>query len=145
MCIIAVIHMRQDTMDSPSTLLFQIKPSSGIPIYRQVVEQVNRLVASGSLKAGDEVPSVRRVAGHFAVNPMTISKAYSLLEATGVLERMRGKGMIVASDQAATRSLKKRMELVHPILREAATQANQLDLPKEAVLQAFAGYLEETK
>jgi len=132
-------------MDSPITLLFQIKPSSGIPIYRQVIEQVNRLVASGSLKAGDELPSVRQVAGHFAVNPMTISKAYSLLEAVGVLERVRGKGMVVASDQAATRSLRKRMELVHPILREAATQANQLDLPKEAVLQAFAGYLEETK
>jgi GntR family transcriptional regulator len=132
-------------MDGPITLLFQIKPSSGIPIYRQVIEQVNRLVASGSLKAGDELPSVRQVAGHFAVNPMTISKAYSLLEAVGVLERVRGKGMVVASDQAATRSLRKRMELVHPILREAATQANQLDLPKEAVLQAFAGYLEETK
>jgi len=132
-------------MDSQITLLFQIKPSSGIPIYRQVVDQVNRLVASGALKAGDELPSVRQVAGHFEVNPMTISKAYSLLEAVGVLERLRGKGMIVASDQAATRSLRKRLELVQPILREAAAQANQLGLPKEAILQTIAGYLEETK
>jgi GntR family transcriptional regulator len=131
--------------DSQITLLFQIKPSSGIPIYRQVIEQVNRLIASGSLKAGDELPSVRQVAGYFEVNPMTISKAYSLLEATGVLERVRGKGMIVASDQAATRSMKKRMELVEPILREAAAQASQLGLPKEAVLQIFAGYLDESK
>ena len=132
-------------MDSPITLLFQIKPSSGIPIYRQVIEQVNRLVASGSLKAGDELPSVRQVAGHFEVNPMTISKAYSLLEATGVLERVRGKGMVVASDQSATRSLRKRMDLIEPALREAAAQANQLGLPKEAVLQTLAGYLEESK
>jgi len=132
-------------MESRITLLFQIKPSSGIPIYRQVVDQVNRLVASGALKAGDELPSVRQVAGHFEVNPMTISKAYSLLEAVGVLERLRGKGMIVASDQAATRSLRKRLELVQPILREAAAQANQLGLPKEAILQTIAGYLEETK
>jgi len=132
-------------MESRIKLLFQIKPSSGIPIYRQVVDQVNRLVASGALKAGDELPSVRQVAGHFEVNPMTISKAYSLLEAVGVLERLRGKGMIVASDQAATRSLRKRLELVQPILREAAAQANQLGLPKEAILQTIAGYLEETK
>ena len=132
-------------MHSPITLLFEIKPGSGMPIYRQVVDQVNRLVASGALKPGDELPSVRQVAGHFEVNPMTISKAYSLLEAVGVLERVRGKGMIVAPDQAATRSLKKRMELVQPILREAATQANQLGLPKEAVLHALAGYLEESK
>jgi len=145
MCIIVVIHMGQNTMESPITLLFQIKPSSGIPIYRQVIEQVNRLVASGSLRAGDELPSVRQVAGYFEVNPMTISKAYSLLEAVGVLERVRGKGMIVASAQSATRSLKKRMELIEPILREAAAQANQLGLPKEAVLQTLAAYLEESK
>jgi GntR family transcriptional regulator len=132
-------------MESQITLLFQIKPSSGVPIYRQVVDQVNRLVASGALKAGDELPSVRQVAGHFEVNPMTISKAYSLLEAVGVLERVRGKGMIVAANQSATPSLKKRLELVQPILREAATQANQLGLPKEAVLHTLAGYLEETK
>ncbi len=109
------------------------------------MEQINRLVASGALQAGDELPSVRQVAGQFAVNPMTISKAYSLLEALGVLERVRGKGMIVASDQSATRSLKKRIDLIQPILREAATQANQLGLPKESVLQALAEYLEESK
>jgi GntR family transcriptional regulator len=125
--------------------LFQIKPSSGVPIYRQLMEQIHRLVASGSLKAGEELPSVRQVAGHYDVNPKTISKAYSLLEALGVLERVRGKGMIVSSDQGATRSVKKRMELVQPILREAATQANQLGLPKDAVLQELAGFLEELK
>jgi 16S rRNA U1498 N3-methylase RsmE len=52
--------------------------------------------------------------------------------------------MIVASDQEATKSLKKRIELIRPILREAATQANQLGLPKETVLQTLAGYLEES-
>ncbi len=132
-------------MDNRIALLFQINPSSGVPIYRQLMEQINRLVASGALQAGDELPSVRQVAGQFAVNPMTISKAYSLLEALGVLERVRGKGMIVASDQSATRSLKKRIDLIQPILREAATQANQLGLPKESVLQALAEYLEESK
>jgi GntR family transcriptional regulator len=90
------------------------------------------------------LPSLRQVAGHFEINPMTISKAYSLLEAMGVLERVRGKAMVVASDQGATKSLKKRIELIRPILLEAASQANQLGLPKETVLQTLAGYLEES-
>jgi GntR family transcriptional regulator len=124
-------------------LLFQIKPSSGVPIYRQLMEQIQRLVASGILKAGDELPSVRQMAGHFEINPMTISKTYSLLEAVGVLERVRGKGMIVASDQGVARSQKKRIELMKPILKEAAAQANQLGLSKETVLQVLAGYMEE--
>ena len=132
-------------MDDQLILLFQIKTSSGVPIYRQIIDQVTRLVASGHLKAGDELPSIRRVAGYFEVNPMTISKAYSLLEAVGVLERLRGKGMIVASYQSSTRSLKKRLELIEPVLREAAIQANQLGIPKESVLQAMAEYLEGSK
>jgi GntR family transcriptional regulator len=107
-------------MGKETALLFQIKPSSGIPIYRQIMDQTIRMVASGHLKAGDELPSLRQVAGHFEINPMTISKAYSLLEAMGVLERVRGKAMVVAS------------------------QANQLGLPKETVLQTLAGYLEES-
>ncbi len=131
-------------MGKQTALLFQIKPSSGIPIYKQIIDQTIRMVASGYLKAGEELPSLRQVAGHFEINPMTISKAYSLLETMGVLERVRGKGMIVASDQEATKSLKKRMELIQPILREAATQAIQLGLPKDTVLQSLAEYLEES-
>ncbi len=131
-------------MGKQVALLFQIKPSSGIPIYKQIIDQTIRMVASGYLKAGDELPSLRRLAGHFEINPMTISKAYSLLEAMGVLERVRGKAMIVASDQGATKSLKKRIELIRPILREAAAQANQLGLPKETILQTLAEYLEES-
>ncbi len=131
-------------MGKQVALLFQIKPSAGIPIYKQIIDQTIRMVASGYLKAGDELPSLRRLAGHFEINPMTISKAYSLLEAMGVLERVRGKAMIVASDQGATKSLKKRIELIRPILREAAAQANQLGLPKETILQTLAEYLEES-
>ena len=118
-------------MDNRISLLFQIKPSSGIPIYKQIIEQINRLVISGYLKPGDELPSVRQVAGYLEVNPMTISKAYSLLEATGVLERIRGKGMIIASNQKTAKNPEKRLELIRPVLIEAATQAKQLALPNK--------------
>ena len=84
-------------MSDNNEIYFQIHPSSGIPIYKQIVDQVERLVASGHLSPGDEIPSVRKVATHFEVNPMTVSKAYSTLEASNILERRRGRGMVAAS------------------------------------------------
>ena len=132
-------------MDNRKTLLFTIKPSSGVPIYRQIIEQITRLVISGYLKPGDELPSVRQVAGELEVNPMTVSKAYSLLEATGVLERVRGIGMIVSTDrEEGDGSMEKRLELIRPVLIEAATQAKQLGLPGKTALEIFTKLLEET-
>ncbi|OYU66678.1 MAG: GntR family transcriptional regulator, partial [Burkholderiales bacterium PBB5] len=58
---------------------FSIQTGSAEPIYRQLVEHVRRRVASGQIRAGDEIPSVRELAQQLAVHPMTISKAYSLL------------------------------------------------------------------
>ena len=84
--------------------MFVLNPQSGVPIYRQILEQVRRMVASGQLAPGAELPSVRDLALKHAVNPMTISKAYSLLEAEGLLERNRGRPMTVAS-QARNSSL----------------------------------------
>ncbi len=133
-------------MDNRKTMLFTIQPSSGVPIYRQIVEQITRLVISGYLQPGDELPSVRQVAGELEVNPMTVSKAYSLLEATGILERVRGKGMIVSSERREGEgSLEKRMELIRPILIEAAAQAKQLGLPGNKILEILDKLLEENK
>ncbi|MFO0791497.1 MAG: GntR family transcriptional regulator, partial [Pirellulales bacterium] len=75
--------------------IFEINPTSGVPIYRQIVDQVHALVAGGHLKEGALLPSVRQVAQSAAVNPMTVSKAYSRLEAEGVVRRARGLGMEV--------------------------------------------------
>jgi GntR family transcriptional regulator len=124
-------------------LLFEIRPGSGIPIYRQIIEQVRRFVASGALREGDEMPSIRQAASHYEINPMTISKAYSLLENKGVLEHVRGGGMRIAAGHAVARTPRKRMDLLRPALREVATQANQLGLSREEVLEALSAYLED--
>ncbi|RYE68391.1 MAG: GntR family transcriptional regulator, partial [Oxalobacteraceae bacterium] len=76
--------------------MFSIIPGSSDPIYRQLVDQVRRLVAGGQLAPGAALPSVRDVAQQLTVNPMTVSKAYGLLELEGVLDRRRGVGMVVA-------------------------------------------------
>jgi len=130
-------------MSPKSSLILQIQPSSGIPIYKQIIDQINRLVISGFLKPGDELPSVRQAAGELEVNPMTISKAYSMLEAAGVLERMRGKGMIIASDQDTSKSIRERLEIIRPILNEAVTQAEQLAIPKNTIIKLLSDLLED--
>jgi GntR family transcriptional regulator len=123
--------------------LFSIATGSSEPIYRQLVEQVRRLAAAGQLKPGDGMPSVREIAQALALNPMTVSKAYGLLEMEGVLARRRGLGMVVADfapAQAADRA-----ELLRPALERAALEARQLELDPDTVLTLFATILKEEK
>ncbi len=75
---------------------FHIDPSSGTPIYRQIADQVRQAVASGVLRPGDRLPSVRELALELAVNPNTIAKAYQELERDGVIETPRGRGSFIA-------------------------------------------------
>ena len=114
-----------------------IEPSSPDPIYRQIVGQVARMVAAGQCPPGTRLPSVREVAAAHAVNPMTVSKAYAQLEAQGLLERQRGKGMVVAAQAPAHRSVEDRLRTLAPALQEVARQAVQLGLERGPVLEAL--------
>lgn len=113
--------------------MFILNPNSGIPIYRQILEQVRRKVASGQLKPGDALPSVREVAMAHAVNPMTISKAYSLLEAEGMLEHNRGKPMTVASQARTQSPLPKRLEQIDSLVEQVVLAGKQLQLSQAEV------------
>ena len=117
--------------------LFSVATGSGEPIYRQLVDQVRRLVAGGQLAAGDELPSVRDAAQTLAVNPMTVSKAYSQLEATGVLERRRGVGMVVAAEHTRAQTKSERVELLRPSLERAAAEAAQLEIDSATAITLF--------
>ena len=75
--------------------LYSLNAVSGTPIYRQIVDQTCQLIASGQLRCGEHLPSVRALAADLGINPMTVSKAYSLLERDGVVARQRGRGMVV--------------------------------------------------
>ena len=122
---------------------FTLQTGSAEPIYRQLVEHVRRRVASGQIKAGDEIPSVRELAQQLAVHPMTISKAYSLLEAEGLLERRRGLAMRVASQHQRAQPAASRIELLRPALARAAAEARQLQLPRHTVIKLFSDILDE--
>ncbi len=115
--------------------MFVLNPQSGIPIYRQILEQARRMVASGQLAPGAELPSVRELAVKHAVNPMTISKAYSLLEAEGLLERNRGMPMTVASQSRSASPLAKRLQQVQPLVEQTVLAAKQLELSEAELVK----------
>ena len=123
--------------------LLIVQPASPEPIYRQIVEQLRRLIAGGQLAAGDALPSVREVAGFHAINPMTVSRAYSLAEAEGLLGRMRGKGMVVASTSRFSQTEARRLALLEPSLQALVRQTRELELPAELVLRRLTTLLGE--
>lgn len=121
--------------------LLTVQPASPEPIYRQIVEQLRRLIAGGQLGTGDALPSVREVAGFHAINPMTVSRAYSLAEAEGLLERQRGKGMVVASASRSSQTEARRLALLEPTLQALMRQTRELELPAELVLRRLTTLL----
>lgn len=123
---------------------FDLQPSSGTPIYRQIVEQVHAQIAGGHLAVGSLLPSVRTVAKQSDVNPMTVSKAYSLLEIEGAVERVRGQGMRVLAPQSES-SLAERMEQLQEYIEPALHRAAQLGLSQENVRSVVERILESTE
>ena len=117
-----------------SKFYFQISASSGVPIYRQIMDQVKIQIAAGRLEAGVFMPSVRQVAEELEINPMTVSKAYSLLEKENVLEFVRGQGMKVRESGTSQKHLENREENILPLLKQVITKTEQLSLqPKQVV------------
>jgi GntR family transcriptional regulator len=123
--------------------MFAIQPTSAEPIYRQIVEQLRRLIAGGQLVAGELLPSVRDVAGFHAINPMTVSRAYGMAETEGLLERLRGKGMAVASTTRNTATQAQRMALLEPQMQALSRHARELELPSDAVMKRLGRLLDE--
>ena len=110
--------------------MYSLSSASGTPIYRQLVDQTSQLVASGRLGVGDLLPSVRSVAAELGVNPMTVSKAYSLLEREGVVARRRGMGMVVA------RNTLDASDAIRPQADALVSAARRLRLTRKGVAEA---------
>jgi GntR family transcriptional regulator len=124
--------------------LFELHPTSGVPIYRQLVDQVRALVAGGQLRPGDLLPSVRQVAQAAEINPMTVSKAYSRLEVEGLVERVRGQGMRVLTPAVVGR-LPDRKEEFAELLAPAIHRARQLGLTDDQIRRVLETLLAESE
>jgi GntR family transcriptional regulator len=121
---------------------FQINTGSPEPIYRQLMDQVRRRVAAGQWTAGEQLPSVRELALDLVVHPMTISKAYSLLETEGLLERRRGLPMVIAASHRAPAADRERIDQLRPTLVRAAAEARELAIPRAQALALFKRLLD---
>src|SRR5476651_2480394 len=115
---------------------FIIDHRSGVPTYRQLMDQIKFQIASGVLTANSELPSTRALSAELSLNPMTISKAYSLLEREGVLDRRRGQTLVVSAVSPAERESNK-LDPLRQHLAAAATMARQLKISREQALKLF--------
>ena len=123
-------------------LHFQIDAHSGVPVYRQMMEQIKYYAASGLLKAGDQLPSIRELAQTLAVNPTTVVKTYTELEHEQVIEMRHGKGAFIA-DGASRLSEREREKILRRLARRLAVEARQMGATQGDVFRVLQEELEE--
>ncbi len=124
-------------------MLFYVDTASGVPIFRQLLSQIKRHIAAGTIKPGDEMPSIRNLSVPLGVNPMTISKAYNLLVHDGVLVRRPGLPLVVA-DLDPTEIRMQRIEQVKESLQPVVQLVRQMDMEKDQAMELFETMLETT-
>jgi len=129
--------------EEKTKVYFRIAASSGVPIYRQLIDQVKTLVATSALAPGTFLPSVRQVAAELAINPMTVSKAYSLLEKENVVEFVRGQGMKIRGTAVSQEDLSQRQGQMVPLLKEVIVRASQLSLRPGKVMKMLESLWKE--
>ena len=88
-------------------MLFRPNPSSGVPIYLQLMEQVKHGIETGALRPGDQLPGIRPLAEELVINPNTVAKAYRELEHEGVIELRHGAGAFVSTSPRAKKTTEK--------------------------------------
>lgn len=113
-------------------MMIEIETRSGIPIFRQIVAQIRHQILSNQLHGGDQLTSVRELSAKLDVNPMTVSKAYSILEMEGLIERKRGLGLFV-SVLEENHSKDSRCALLSEPIRKLVLMAVQLGLSEKDV------------
>lgn len=114
-------------------LHLQIDERSGVPVYRQMMDQMKYYVAGGTLRPGDQLPSIRELASALTVNPTTVVKAYTELERDGVIEMRHGKGAFVSTKARAITRLEQEQTLRRSA-KQLAVEATQLQVAPPKVI-----------
>ncbi len=124
-------------------MVLSIDPKSGVPFYRQIIEQVKFAIASGDLKAGDRLPTVRQLAVDLSVNPNTVIRAYRELEIESLLDTQQGSGTFVSENRPKIDALE-RQRMLDQILTELLARASGYGLTLDEVLEGLRQRKEES-
>ena len=112
-----------------------INLADGVPIYRQIVNQVKYLVASGLLQPGEELPPIRTLALQLKVTPNTIVKAYGELETAGVIHKRQGSGTFVSEGRPQQVALRERRRVIEQRIDGLLAEAHQLNFTPDDILR----------
>ncbi len=123
-------------MTNRSLFRFRLDNGSGVPVYRQLIDQVRAGIATGSLSMGHQLPTVRQVAVDLAINPNTVMRAYRELEIRGVLDTQQGTGTFIAA-QAPQNDDADRDRRLDQLIDEFAARAGAGGFTLAEILQAL--------
>ena len=123
-------------------MLIKVDPHSGVPVYRQIMDQVRLQITAGILETGTPLDSVRNLAAALGINSMTVSKAYSLLEREKLVERRPGQQLVVAALRRAQR-VASREDHLREAFAPAISVIRQLGIPQNEAAEVFREMLKE--
>jgi GntR family transcriptional regulator len=115
-------------------MIFRLNPSSGVPLYFQLMEQIKHAVETGALRAGDQLPTIRKMAEDLVMNPNTVVRAYRELEHQGVVELKHGSGAFIKETAEGRARL---MRKAQGILESAMERLAAMGLTEDEIRRAF--------
>jgi GntR family transcriptional regulator len=115
---------------------FRLDEHSGVPVYRQLIDQVQAAIATGAVSVGDQLPTVRRVAVDLAINPNTVVRAYREMEVRGILDTQQGTGTFVAECQVK-HSKDERHRQLSQLVTEFVSRAGSAGFKVNELLEAL--------
>ena len=122
---------------------FLLDLHSGMPVYRQIIDQVRGGIASGALTAGDQLPTVRQLAVDLEINPNTVVRAYRELELGGLLETHQGTGTFISA-QKMKRSDAERERQLTQIVADCVARAGAAGFTIEELIEELRGLVSES-
>jgi GntR family transcriptional regulator len=115
---------------------------SGVPVYRQIIDQVRGGIASSSLAVGDQLPTVRQLAVDLAINPNTVVRAYRELELGGLLETRQGTGTFISAQKMKGGNAERERQLTQ-IITDSVARAGAAGFTVEELIEELRGLISE--
>jgi GntR family transcriptional regulator len=128
------MNVRANSAAARLPFRFSLDLRSGVPVYRQLIDQVRSGMALGSLAAGDQLPTVRQMAVDLAINPNTVMRAYRELELSGLLDTHQGTGTFVAKKKLERKDAERERQLTQ-LANEFAARAGAAGFNVEELLE----------